>query len=84
MIPHHTGWYEPASGVANIAQIGSYALNGASAVLCDGAVQVQSTWQPVASIPPTTSLFVQLLGADGTLLTQADGPPLGLRRICSP
>ena len=79
VVPRYTGRYEPAGEAANIAQSGSYALNGASAVFCDGAVQVQSTWQPVDSIRPTTSLFVQLLGADGALLAQADGPPLGLR-----
>jgi hypothetical protein len=30
-------------------------------------------------ISPTTSLFVQLLGKDGLLISQADGPPLMLR-----
>ena len=34
---------------------------------------------PSTAIPPTTSLFVQLLGAEGALLAQADSPPLGLR-----
>ncbi|MCB0031257.1 MAG: hypothetical protein KDE28_25280, partial [Anaerolineales bacterium] len=65
VVPRYTGRYEPAGDQVNIAQAGSYALIEASAVLCDGNVQVQSTWQPVDSIRPTTSLFVQLLGADG-------------------
>ena len=79
VVPRYTGRYEPAANQANIAQLGPYVLAEASATLCDGAVQLHSTWQPSDSITPTTSLFMQLLGVDGVLLAQADGPPLGLR-----
>jgi len=47
---------------------------------CDGVVRVRLSWQQRdVTIPDTTSIFVQVLGEDGRLLAQADGPPLGIR-----
>ncbi|VAW42658.1 hypothetical protein MNBD_CHLOROFLEXI01-4274 [hydrothermal vent metagenome] len=63
-----------------IAQFDPYTLTSAAAAACNGVVTVQTEWLPrSADIPDTTSLFVQVLGADGRLLAQADGPPLGIR-----
>jgi hypothetical protein len=63
-----------------IAQFGAYNLTEAAAEACDGTVTVSLRWLPDGtSIPDTTSIFVQVLDANGRLLTQADGPPLGIR-----
>jgi hypothetical protein len=64
-----------------LATFGPYTLLAAEAQLCGPDVVLTSRWQASdsATIPPTASLFVQLLDNDGRLLTQADGPPLGLR-----
>jgi hypothetical protein len=63
-----------------IAKFNPYLLTQATAQTCDGRIWAWLRWlsggEPVSE---TTSVFVQVLGADGRLLTQADGPPLGLR-----
>ncbi|WP_420640785.1 hypothetical protein [Candidatus Leptofilum sp.] len=50
------------------------------AVACGNVVNVRLIWrQRYTNIPDTTSVFVQVLDADGRLLAQSDGPPLGIR-----
>ena len=57
-----------------------YTLAEATARVCDGLVKASLSWRPrSATLPDTTSVFVQVLAADGRLLAQADGPPLGIR-----
>jgi hypothetical protein len=52
----------------------------ARAVNCSGTIRLATTWQAASDIStPTTSMFAQALSADGQLLGQADGPPLGVR-----
>ncbi len=79
----YTGRLLPRTAVSPatpIAQFGAYTLTSATATACDGRVMVQTEWLPRSEdISDTTSLFVQVLGADGRLLAQADGPPLGVR-----
>jgi hypothetical protein len=79
----YAGSLLPLTAIPNatsIAQFGSYQLIEAAATACAGAVDVQLQWLPTRTdIPDTTSVFVQVLGADGRLLAQADGPPLGVR-----
>lgn len=64
-----------------LAKFGPYELLAIEAQLCAPEVELASTWRASdpAAIPPTASLFVQLLDQNGSLLAQADGPPLGLR-----
>jgi hypothetical protein len=68
-----------------VATIGSYELLAAEAAYCESSVHLTSTWDITTiggnrnEITSTTSLFVQLLGEDGLLISQADGPPLTLR-----
>lgn len=63
-----------------IAQFEAYLLTGATAQACDGRIQVQLRWlEGRNAVAETTSVFVQVLGEDGRLLAQADGPPLGVR-----
>ena len=78
VVPRHTGSYESVMG-ATTAAIGPYTLGPVTAERCGDTITVHSQWQPQEVVPPTTSLFVQLLGADGGLIAQADGPPAGLR-----
>ena len=53
---------------------------GDSPTVCDGVVTAWLIWRPrYTDIPDTTSVFVQVLDADGRLIAQADGPPLGIR-----
>lgn len=65
------------------ARFGPYALLDAGATACEGAVEVALTWQLVSGAAPselaTKSVFVQLLNAGEQMVSQADGPPLGLR-----
>ena len=80
----YRGFIGPPSGAElPLAQIGPYDLADAEALVCDGQVRLSTTWRVSASgqgdIPTTTSVFSQLLDQDGQLITQADGPPLGLR-----
>ncbi len=84
----HTGYVlpgmaQPPGASSNpVAQFGAYNLTEAAAEACDGVVAVSSRWLPGdANIPDTTSIFVQVLDANGRLLTQADGPPLGIRPV---
>ena len=62
-----------------LASFGPYELLSAEAERCPETVNLVSSWRATGEIPATASLFVQLLGQDGRLLAQADGPPLGLR-----
>jgi hypothetical protein len=83
----YTGFVAPAPMVPDtVAQFGPYALMAAEAQLCPEQVPVTLVWQlrtnnsllPTPDIS-TLSMFVQLLDGEGRLITQADGPPLGLR-----
>ncbi len=75
----------PSASIPSLAQIGPYFLvqADASAVPCTGQIQLTTTWRvstpDQSDIPPTTSIFAQLLDPEGQLIYQADGPPLGLR-----
>lgn len=67
-----------------LATMGPYELLSADAFLCEHTVELSSIWRLSAATGQTadlttTSLLVQLLDAEGRLLAQADGPPLGLR-----
>lgn len=82
----HTGYVLPRMALPPIpppnpiAQFGVYNLTEAAAEACDGTINVLLRWLPDnAPIPDTTSIFVQVLDENGRLLTQADGPPLGIR-----
>jgi hypothetical protein len=77
----YTGQLRPGAPTATpLASFESYTLLAANAEQCANSTQVSLTWTGNdRHITPTTSVFVQLLAADGTLLAQADGPPLGLR-----
>jgi hypothetical protein len=65
--------------------IGPYRLLAAEATRCDALVKMTTTWEiknggtEATDIPLTLSLFVQLVGENGQLVDQADGPPLMLR-----
>jgi hypothetical protein len=67
--------------VQPLAAFGPYELQAAEAQLCGPEVLLATIWRAShpAAIPPTASLFVQLLDQTGNLSAQADGPPLGLR-----
>lgn len=76
----YTGRVEPATPNAlPLVSFSHYDLLAANALNCADGIQVRLTWHPQANIPPTTSIFVQLLQADGQFVVGADGPPLGLR-----
>ena len=73
-------------GHSPVAQYDAYQLSEAMACTSEHGnasqhiVEVTFLWQPLsAAIPDTSSVFVQVLDADGRLLAQADGPPLGIR-----
>ncbi|MBK9049829.1 MAG: hypothetical protein IPL78_02570 [Chloroflexi bacterium] len=75
----HLGGLQPANAAATpIASFTVYDLLSAEAQACDEAVEVTLVWRGREEIPPTTSVFVQLLDASGQLMAQADGPPLSL------
>ncbi|MFT5194594.1 MAG: hypothetical protein ACI85U_001603 [Candidatus Promineifilaceae bacterium] len=44
----------------------------------DGSIIFESWLRPKQKLTESTSLFVQALSADGQLVTQNDGPPLGI------
>lgn len=77
----YTGVVRPDPSTAEpIAVFDSYTLLAATAEQCGETTTVTLTWRGTGRpVAPTTSIFVQQLAADGTLLAQADGPPLGLR-----
>jgi hypothetical protein len=62
-----------------VADFGPYVLLEADGLFCDGVVAANLVWQEMGPIPPTASIFVQLLDGNGRLIAQADGPPLNLR-----
>ena len=79
-------WQPTATKTSSFtASFGPYQLLSATAIACKNDVEVSLTWQQqqeerIESAPlATLSIFVQLLGEDGRLLAQADGPPLQLR-----
>lgn len=74
-----TGWVEPDTGPGALGRVGPYELVSAAATQCEGRVSAEVRLRPIAQPEATTSLFVQALAADGTLLGQADRPPLGVR-----
>ena len=68
--------------VSPLATFGPYELTAATAIFCEGAVEVTLSWmlpQPDIVLSPTTSHFVQVLDDNGRLIAQSDGPPLDLR-----
>jgi hypothetical protein len=77
--PHYAGFVYPTDEMAPIiATFGDYTLRAASVELCQRQVSTQFTWQPPNNPAATTSMFVQLLDADGRLIAQSDGPPFTL------
>ena len=76
----YAGAFLPHNGADPAATLGGYALGSATAHDCDGSIAVELAWDVVdsAEISPAASLFVQLLNADGVLIAQSDGAPLGL------
>jgi hypothetical protein len=62
-----------------MATFSPYDLLAGDASYCEGSVELTTIWSTAEDPEPTTSLFAQLLNGDGQLITQADGPPLGLR-----
>ncbi|MCA9934870.1 MAG: hypothetical protein H6662_09375 [Ardenticatenaceae bacterium] len=62
-----------------IASFGPYQLlQTAVTPAADGGTAVATTWRLTDAVPATTSLFLQALDAQGQLVAQSDGPPLGL------
>lgn len=77
--PAYTGYFSAAEAAPTpLAQFGDYTLVAATAVVCNNTLTASLTWLPPAAPAPDTSIFVQALAADGRLLGQNDGPPLGL------
>ncbi|MCC6604403.1 MAG: hypothetical protein IT327_14415 [Anaerolineae bacterium] len=89
-----TGFLWPLPGTYEVedfnigAEFDAYKLEGPTndfalgdrPTVCDGVVTAWLIWRPrYTDIPDTTSVFVQVLDADGRLIAQADGPPLGIR-----
>ncbi len=87
-----TGLLSPLPGTYEDFNVGAefdgYTLEGPTndfalgdrPTVCDGVVTVWLVWrQRYVDIPDTTSIFVQVLDANGRLIAQADGPPLGIR-----
>ncbi|MCA9921636.1 MAG: hypothetical protein KC421_04655, partial [Anaerolineales bacterium] len=54
-------------------------LHAATATACNNQVDIDLTWSAASEIPLGTTMFVQLLDANGQLIGQADGSPLGIR-----
>lgn len=79
--PQHVGGLLPATNREPVAEIGPLQLNAVSAILCDGLLELNTSWawSRETALSGTLSLFVQALDNAGQLLAQADGPPLGLR-----
>jgi hypothetical protein len=77
----HVGQLGPVSRATPVAHFGPYHLLDIKAIVCDGRVDVTTTWAWTDDqLPPATlSLFMQVLDANGQLVAQADSPPLGLR-----
>jgi len=82
----YAGHFVPVTGPTSpLATFGPYKLTAATAVFCEGVVEVMLSWtlpQLDAGLSPTTSTtshFVQVLDEKGRLIAQSDGPPLGLR-----
>jgi len=80
----YTGRFVPPPEQAtSLARFGPYRLLAAEAADCEEVVEVTLTWQLLPDTDPseraTSSVFVQLLDDGGQMVSQADGPPLGLR-----
>jgi len=70
---------EPAPGPAQAA-FGPYELLAAAAELCAGTADVTLHWRVTGpDLPPTISVFSQLISDGGQLVGQLDQPPLQLR-----
>ncbi|MEM7332782.1 MAG: hypothetical protein AAF490_11890, partial [Chloroflexota bacterium] len=75
----YLGFLEQEQGAA-VAIFGPYALTGAVATQCEGELAISLKWHhEPQNVTPTMTMLVQALGADGQLVSQADGPPFGLR-----
>lgn len=63
------------------AVFGPYELVSSKVEQCNGSVQATTVWDLTGSRQPPAgvSLFMQLLDEQGQLVSQADGPPLGVR-----
>lgn len=83
----HTGWFAASTGSLTLATFQAHALTNAQANVCEEVVRVTLSWERSAmgeslgsdSFTGTISGFVQLLDAEGRLISQLDGPPLRLR-----
>ena len=79
----YAGGFGPVIGPSlPLATFGPYGLTAATAIFCEGAIEVTLNWTlswPDAGLSSTTSHFVQALDENGRLIAQSDGPPLGLR-----
>jgi hypothetical protein len=78
----YTGWLvRGATNSTPMAAFSAYDLLSAGVEACDSAIIANLTWRRTgeAAYAPTTSIFAQLINAEGAVLAQADGPPLGLR-----
>ena len=74
----HTGSLYPARHAQPLATFPPYQLFATTATFCEAVVTTQLVWGVEGDVPATLSIFVQVLSADGRLITQADGPPLNL------
>ncbi|HSH05207.1 MAG TPA: hypothetical protein VLL52_22015, partial [Anaerolineae bacterium] len=75
----YTGWASTAPPPnTTLAHFTHYTLSQAAATYCHNQLTIDLTWHPIAPIPPTITLFVQLFDQTTQLTPPADGPPLGL------
>jgi hypothetical protein len=74
----HTGALQPQQDGLPLAHFASYDLLANTAAFCHDKMTAELIWTAVNDIPDSISIFVQAFSADGRLLAQADGPPLGL------
>lgn len=77
----YSGWIGPAESEPEaLASFEPYDLLASEATYCSGFIRLTTSWQvSAAGSLPTMSMFAQAFAAEGQLLGQTDGPPLGLR-----
>ncbi|MBN1317631.1 MAG: hypothetical protein JXA42_19260 [Anaerolineales bacterium] len=78
----YTGCLAPSGSKGTpVATFGQYILHASEIEQCGGMVQSITQWSLTGDqpAPASVSLFMQLLDGQGQLVSQADGPPLGLR-----